>query len=129
MKQSQRGNRLSGTLQFWLPRGRMARSLFWVVSLLAVVAFFALFALLESTVGAGTSATLILYPFFYWTVIVAGIRRYHDFGKSGWWLLLLLIPLLGLIWVFIDLGFRKGTIGDNRYGADPTLMPDYMVVG
>jgi uncharacterized membrane protein YhaH (DUF805 family) len=46
------------------------------------------------------------------------IRRLHDIGKSGWWLLLWLIPLIGFIILLIWL-IRKGTDGDNEYGADP----------
>lgn len=45
------------------------------------------------------------------------VRRLHDIGKSGWWLLLLLIPLIGFIILLIWL-IRKGTDGDNEYGAD-----------
>lgn len=46
------------------------------------------------------------------------VRRLHDVGKSGWWLLLNLIPVIGfivlLIWVI-----GKGTDGENAYGPDP----------
>jgi len=75
-------------------------------------------------------------------------RRLHDRGRSGWWLTvyfgapvvfmaaimvlptggrygtwtaLLLIPLFGsLIWTLVELGFRKGSHGPNRFGPDPT---------
>lgn len=43
--------------------------------------------------------------------IAAGVRRMHDVGKSGWYLL---IPLYNLI-----LACKNGDVGDNMYGADP----------
>lgn len=46
------------------------------------------------------------------------VRRLHDIGKSGWWLLLGLIPLIGAIILLVWL-IGKGTDGDNEYGPDP----------
>jgi uncharacterized membrane protein YhaH (DUF805 family) len=46
------------------------------------------------------------------------IRRLHDIDKSGCWLLLNLIPVLGGIWVLV-LACLKGTPGENRFGEDP----------
>lgn len=46
-----------------------------------------------------------------------GIRRLHDLDKSGWWLLILLVPLIGAI-VLIVWFATKGTAGPNRFGAD-----------
>jgi uncharacterized membrane protein YhaH (DUF805 family) len=49
--------------------------------------------------------------------IAIGVRRLHDLDRSGWWLLIFLIPLIGpiilLIWFC-----TKGTEGPNRFGAD-----------
>jgi uncharacterized membrane protein YhaH (DUF805 family) len=49
--------------------------------------------------------------------MAVSVRRLHDLGKSGWWLLIMLIPFGG-IWLFI-LMVTEGQIGDNRYGPDP----------
>ena len=46
------------------------------------------------------------------------VRRLHDVGKSGWWILLILIPLIGAIVLLIWM-IGKGTEGENKYGADP----------
>ena len=48
----------------------------------------------------------------------AEVRRLHDGGRSGWWLLLWFIPLIGAIILLIWM-IGKGTDGDNEYGADP----------
>lgn len=46
------------------------------------------------------------------------VRRLHDIDKSGWWLLLAFIPLIGaLILLYWFIG--KGTEGENKYGPDP----------
>lgn len=47
------------------------------------------------------------------------IKRCHDRGKSGWWSLLLLIPIVGFIWMIIDLGIMEGDEGPNQYGPNP----------
>ncbi|MCI9286127.1 MAG: DUF805 domain-containing protein [Muribaculaceae bacterium] len=47
--------------------------------------------------------------------IAIGVRRMHDIGKSGWWVLINLIPLVGLIW-YIILAV-KPSAPDNEYGA------------
>lgn len=50
--------------------------------------------------------------------LALGARRLHDLDKSGWWLLLVLVPLIG--WIFLLAWFcMKGTAGANRFGADP----------
>ena len=64
--------------------------------------------------------------------LAVGVRRLHDVGKSGWFLLipylstlLLLIPIIGYIvylgldiW-FLVLMFKDSQVGENEYGADP----------
>ena len=44
------------------------------------------------------------------------VKRYHDLDKSGWWALVGFIPIVGPIWILIELAFKEGTPGDNRYG-------------
>jgi uncharacterized membrane protein YhaH (DUF805 family) len=46
------------------------------------------------------------------------VRRLHDVGKSGWFYLIILIPLLGIIWMLVLL-VSNGNVGENKYGADP----------
>lgn len=51
--------------------------------------------------------------------ITVGAKRFHDRDRSGWFLLAYLIPLIGQLWVLLELGFLRGTDGPNRFGADP----------
>ena len=46
------------------------------------------------------------------------VRRLHDVGKSGWFLLIILIPLIGFIWLLILL-FRDSQQGENKWGPSP----------
>jgi uncharacterized membrane protein YhaH (DUF805 family) len=50
--------------------------------------------------------------------LAVGARRLHDIGRSGWWLLIGLVPIIGilvLIWWYI----QPGDVGPNQYGPDP----------
>lgn len=50
--------------------------------------------------------------------LAVGVRRLHDTDRSGWWLLIGLIPLIGFI-VLIVFFATKGTTGPNQFGEDP----------
>lgn len=54
-----------------------------------------------------------------WISLAIGVKRYHDRDRKGWWLLIVLIPVIGSLWLFVVLGFLKGTEGANRFGPDP----------
>jgi uncharacterized membrane protein YhaH (DUF805 family) len=56
---------------------------------------------------------LILIP-----SLAVAVRRLHDIGKSGWMLLIGLIPLVGAIWLLILL-LKDSEAGENKYGANP----------
>lgn len=53
--------------------------------------------------------------------VFLAIRRLHDVHASGWWYLLVLIPLVNLIFL-LYLFFAKGDNGDNAYGSDPKIV-------
>lgn len=57
--------------------------------------------------------------FSIWSGICVGIKRYHDHDKSGWWLLIQLVPVVGPIWYFVESFCLAGTPGPNRFGPDP----------
>jgi Protein of unknown function (DUF805) len=48
--------------------------------------------------------------------------HYSHSDKSGWWVLIVLIPIIGAIWLLIELGLLKGTPGPNRFGP-PVASP------
>jgi uncharacterized membrane protein YhaH (DUF805 family) len=61
----------------------------------------------------------ILILITLWPSLALYTKRWHDRNKSGWWTLILFIPLVGPIWMLIELGFLRGTEGPNRFGPDP----------
>lgn len=50
--------------------------------------------------------------------IAPSVKRLHDVDKSGWFYLLILVPFVNL-WIIYLLFFKKGTVGENRFGNDP----------
>jgi uncharacterized membrane protein YhaH (DUF805 family) len=94
--------------------GRASRSEFW---------WFLLFGLLVGLAAAivdqrGTIGALISLVLFLPSLAV-GVRRLHDAGHSGWWLLIGLVPIAGLV-VLIIFFVSRGDPGANRYGPPPT---------
>jgi uncharacterized membrane protein YhaH (DUF805 family) len=61
---------------------------------------------------------LVLCIFGFVASIMMLARRLHDLDKSGWWMLLLCVPLINLFFA-IYIYFFKGTEGPNQYGEDP----------
>jgi uncharacterized membrane protein YhaH (DUF805 family) len=62
---------------------------------------------------------IILFLLLLWPSICLYAKRWHDRDKSGWWSLIGLIPIIGGLWMLIELGFLRGTDGPNRFGPNP----------
>lgn len=90
---------------------RARRSEYWNFALFNVIITFLLIRI-EGNSGSDTLSSIyslaVLVP-----SIAVGIRRMHDVGKSGWFLL---VPIYNLI-----LACTEGERGDNEYGADPKV--------
>ncbi len=91
--------------------GRARREEFW---------YFTLFSVLVSIVLSILNPKLsIIYSLAIFVPTIAiGARRLHDTDRSGWWQLLELIPIVGII-VLIVFWCLDGQKGDNRFGPDP----------
>jgi uncharacterized membrane protein YhaH (DUF805 family) len=61
----------------------------------------------------------ILVLLTLWPSLAMYTKRWHDRDKSGWWTLIILVPIIGSIWLLVELGFLRGTDGPNRFGDDP----------
>ncbi len=108
-------------------RGRIARATFWWAVILAGILFVVLFVILDMSVSY--ASTLVLYPPFAWVLAALVVKRMHDRGHSPAWLAAILIPVLGALWLVIELGLRRGTPGENQYGPDPLdFGTDYLTV-
>jgi uncharacterized membrane protein YhaH (DUF805 family) len=96
--------------------GRAVRSEYWYWVLFAIIG-----AIVAEIIDYILGITAV-YPLFGLAIflpgIAVGVRRLHDLDRSGWWLLLSLIPLVGGI-ILIVWFCSRGTIGPNRFGQDP----------
>lgn len=86
---------------------------------------------LDSTYQPGIGAVIALLLTGVpatWISVVTGIKRCHDRGQSGWYILIALIPIAGWIWYIVNLGILKGDPGANKYGPSPHAIEDAVEV-
>ena len=57
--------------------------------------------------------------FFWVSIINISVRRWHDLNRSWMWIFVHLIPIVGNLYGIYCCGFKRGTVGPNRYGDDP----------
>lgn len=92
-------------------KGRAPRSEFWYWMLFTFIGGACLQLISHGLAAAFSLATLL-------PGIAVGVRRLHDIDRSGWWVLIWLVPLIG--WIFIIVwGCTRGGDGPNRFGFDP----------
>lgn len=115
----------------WSFKGRIGRGQFWkgvVVTLVATILLVMAAVFVDVATGGGSDgqmgvagAVLLTLLIIASTVcqLALNVKRYHDRGKSGWWVLIALVPLIGSIWLLVELGFLQGDPGPNDYGPDP----------
>ena len=70
-----------------------------------------------------------LYGLYGLAVLIPGlavaVRRLHDVGKSGWMILIALIPIIGGIWLIVLMA-TDGDLGENKYGQNPKEGTEYI---
>jgi len=98
--------------------GRFNRSRYWAFTL-AYIGAYIVISIVDSIIGAGGVLGLIFSLVALYPAICITIKRWHDRDKSGWWVLIALIPIVGAIWTLVECGCLKGTDGPNRFGPDP----------
>jgi uncharacterized membrane protein YhaH (DUF805 family) len=103
-------------------QGRARRKAFWMFALFNIIAIVAL-TFVEGLIGLrGESGYGILSGIYSLAVILPAlalaVRRLHDTGRSGWWILIGLVPLVGgiILIVFYVLDSQPGS---NQYGPNP----------
>ena len=104
-------------------RGRIHRATYWLVSVFIWSTFYVLHTLLRDFVGEG--ATYLLYPLLIGSLTATATKRLYDANRSGYWLLVLFIPVLGPLWLFYQLGINKGDSTKNTFGTPPDEAADY----
>ena len=111
-------------------KGRARRKEYWMWTLYYILIL--LFAMVLDNV-LGLNFELLGQDLGYgWLYVTIGIthlipglgivvRRLHDVGKSGWFYLIILIPLIGFIWILV-LFCTDGVKEDNKWGSNPKLI-------
>jgi uncharacterized membrane protein YhaH (DUF805 family) len=102
--------------------GRARRQEYWMFTLISVVISIVLL-LIDKVLGTNFIQMLyglaVLLP-----SLAVGARRLHDTDRSGWWLLISLIPLVGVIILIVFLASDTKP-HDNAYGPNPKQVPAY----
>ncbi|TKD18060.1 DUF805 domain-containing protein [Rhodobacter capsulatus] len=117
--------------------GRASRPEYWWFVLFTLICFVVLSVIETRFLGYGTVSRgegswawqsnggplsgLFALGIFLPTLAVA-VRRLHDSGKSGWWLLIQLVPLIGAL-VLLYHFVQPSQVGPNRFGAAPRRTP------
>ena len=96
--------------------GRARRKEYWYFALISFI-ISAILSLIDTAIGINVLATIyglaVLLP-----ALGVSVRRLHDTGRTGWWIFINLIPLVGLI-IWLVFMFTDSQQGENKYGPSP----------
>jgi len=96
--------------------GRARRSEYWWFVLASVIAS-VVASIVDTALGVSILSLLLTLGLLI-PSLALGVRRLHDIGKSGWWILIGLIPLVGVI-VLIVFACQDSEPGTNQWGPSP----------
>lgn len=99
--------------------GRARRSEYWWFYLAVLIAY-AVFEILAISTGLKVLFLLlaIVALALFIPTLAVSVRRLHDTGRSGWWVLIPILPIIGTIILIVFLA-TDSTPGDNQYGPSP----------
>lgn len=107
--------------QYAVFTGRARRKEYWFFVLFYILIAIGL-GFIDSMLGLGSEEYGLLSGLFGLAMLLpalgVAVRRMHDTGRSGWWVLVSLIPFIGWL-IFIWFATRDGEPGPNAYGPDP----------
>ena len=103
--------------------GRARRKEYWMFVLFNII--FAIVAMILDNIlgtameGVGYGIIYLLYMLAVLIPSIAvAVRRLHDTDRSGWWIFIALVPIIGGIWLLVLL-ILDGTAGENKFGPSP----------
>jgi tetratricopeptide (TPR) repeat protein/uncharacterized membrane protein YhaH (DUF805 family) len=109
-------------------QGRIPRSTLWLKFYLPASLGYLISWFLDVQLGTSFQPGNVGVIYLAFSILAIGptlavnVKRAHDRGRSGWFILLFLVPLLN-IWPAVELAFLRGTMGPNQYGPDPLAAP------
>ena len=98
--------------------GRVNRKVLWLNFVVPYIVIAIVLVIIDGIAGTLGVLSTVFYIIMIWPHIAVGVKRCHDRGRTGWFLLIFFVPLLQL-WPLVELYFLKGTTGSNEYGEDP----------
>jgi uncharacterized membrane protein YhaH (DUF805 family) len=112
--------------------GRVGRKTYWMFLIVVLVLFGLIGAVAGGSAASATDpdaaaaaaskmATLmgVCSLIIIWPSLAIAVKRWHDVDKSGWWVLVGLVPAVGGLIALVFNGFIAGTPGPNQYGPPP----------
>ena len=97
--------------------GRSRRTEYWQFILFYVIAAFVV-GIVDGVIGAGGILSGLFVLGVFIPLLAVMVRRLHDTNRSGWWVLLSFLPVIGQIWLFVLLVLDSQP-GANRFGPNP----------
>ena len=100
---------------------RAQRTEWWLVQVIVVpIVLIVQIAVVGSLAVAGADALasmflLLSMAVIVWLALAVNARRWHDRNKSGWWSLIGLAPIAGIIWIIVECGFLGPAEGAHRF--------------
>ncbi len=103
--------------------GRARRKEYWMFILFNII-FSSIAMLIDYVLGLNVMGSGPIAMIYSLAILIPSIavvvRRLHDINKSGAWILIVFIPIVGAIWLLVLL-IKAGDMGDNQYGPDPKI--------
>ena len=118
---------LKALRQFADFRGRAQRAEFWgftLVNMFLGLVGPVLFSVFQKSSSYPLIFQMLSLLLDLWLIgmiipsVSVSVRRFHDIDKSGWWSMLMIVPLIGFLICLVPL-LKEGTLGQNKYGPNP----------
>lgn len=111
---------LSALKKYAVLRGRARRKEYWMFSLFnfLVACIIGVVCVFSTSPEVGVSVLCIYLLLVAFPGFAVTVRRLHDIDRSGWWILISCIPVVGPF-ILLYFSFCAGTTGENRFGEDP----------
>lgn len=100
--------------------GRIRRMGWWIAGIAMSIIGGVVNEIRDSDVSIIVTLVFGILALIIWLIgLSLSVRRFHDLNKSGWWLLINIIPFIGWLITFVMLGFMPGDQGSNNFGPPP----------
>ncbi|WP_448188991.1 DUF805 domain-containing protein [Azospirillum sp. sgz301742] len=101
--------------------GRASRKHFWLFMIAYLVILAVVMGVDSATMNMEDPGvpwlSIAVLVVSLWPALAIQVKRWHDRNKSGWWILIQLVPAIGPLWAIVETGFLAGTPTENRFGA------------